>query len=241
MRWLKVKRFLAEREVLIGLVIFGLFAMIADIFGELQQKLTKSVIIRLIAIGSLLLLVLLDIWLKRRRETIPVPLIFTEETDREVARVLLNRFVQDARLSQPMKLIEHLSRVRRDDLLIRLDRSNPRQSQQPNEWKAAWEDLLREWEREVDRGLLIAFPDEGRCYHILPQVVLPLAFALGASVGLRRSLTVYHAQEGRFFKAFDLTEPRCIFEAPPASSQPPEQDVQSGASDKLILYVLIVF
>lgn len=56
------------------------------------------------------------------------------------------------------------------------------------------------------------FSHEGFCYHIYPHIVLPLAFALGASVNLRRPLrplVLYHCQnQEKFYRVIDLKDPR---------------------------------
>lgn len=236
---LRIKRFLAEREVLIGLVIFGVFVMIADISGEWKQGLIGAVTIRIVALIALLGLLLLDVWILRRQQVLPVPLMFTEETEREAARILFERFLQKYQLNLAAKVIERLSRVRRDDLVIRPTRSNPRRSEDPKEWEVVWDELVKEWEREVDKQLLRSFTNEAHCYHLLPHLVLPLAFALGASVGLRRSIVIYHQQEERFYRVLNLAEPRCIFEAPSPSTQAPERTEKPGSSDKLILHLVI--
>lgn len=236
---LRLKRFLAEREILVGIVILGLLAMIADIAADWKQGLFAAVIVRIVACVALLVLLLLDIWVLRRQQSVPVPLVITEETNREAARDLFTRFVENVQLTKSLKVIERLSRIRRDDLLIRLDRFNPRLSEKPEEWKAAWWELLQEWEREIDKRLLSWFANETRCYHILPHVVLPLAFALGASVGLRRSIVIYHRQEERFGKVLNLVEPRHLFEEPPQSTQQPDRAEEIKGSNKLILHLVI--
>jgi len=53
------------------------------------------------------------------------------------------------------------------------------------------------------------FSDERFCYHIYPHIVLPLAFALGASVNLRKPLVLYHCQNHeKFYRVIDLKDPR---------------------------------
>jgi hypothetical protein len=54
----KIRRFLAEREVLIGLVIFGVLVMFADICSDLDWHFTAAT---LRIVGILVLLALLDL------------------------------------------------------------------------------------------------------------------------------------------------------------------------------------
>jgi hypothetical protein len=194
----KIKRFLAEREVLIGLVIFGVLVMFADICSDLDWHFTAATL-RIVGILILLALFGFDTWFRFRRRPIDVPLMFTTEKDRSAARAEWGRFLVASRLSPSVKLIEQVSSVREEDLIIRLDH-DPKSSPNPDDWREAWQELLREWEREVDQRLKRDLPaDERFCYHIVPHVWLPLSFALGASVGLRRPIVLYHRQEGGIF------------------------------------------
>lgn len=243
--WLyRVKRLMAEREVLVGLVIFGFAVMLADLFDDLNLS-TIAAWVRGVGLLLLMLLLAWEFWLRPRlRHPVPVPLMFTEETERPKARAQFNAFAQSADLTNALKVLEYLSPLQREDLLIRLDRANPRNSSQPKDWQKAWNELLREWEHEVDKKLSgEPFASEGRCYHIFPHVVLPLSFALGASVGLRRSVTLYHYQQGRYYRTLDLTEPRCLFREPDPSFPPPESTPEDfGAlpdAEKLILHLII--
>jgi len=234
-----IKRFLAEREVLIGLVIFGVLVMVADIFSDLELHFIAAMM-RVFGIIVLLGLLGLDSWFRFRRP-IDVPLMFTTEKEKSSARAEWGRFLEASRLSPPVKLIERVSSVREEDLLILLDH-NPRGSPNPDDWHKAWQELLREWEREVDQKLKRDLPAYERfCYHIVPHVWLPLSFALGASVGLRRPVVLYHRQEGKFFKVMDLSNPRRLFHEPDKSVEQPERKPEDWGSlpkgDKLILHI----
>ncbi|MCI0590008.1 MAG: hypothetical protein L0Y67_00100 [Gammaproteobacteria bacterium] len=243
--WLyRFKRLMAEREVLVGLVIFGLSAMLADFLTDLGMSRWPAVL-RGFGLVLLMSLLIWEFWLRPRfRQRFPVPLMFTEETDRTQARSQFERFVKSADLSSALKVLQGISALQREDLIIRLDRANPRNSPDAVVWKRAWSELLLEWEREVDKRLgseLIA--NDGKCYHIFPHVVLPLAFALGASVGLRRPTIVYHQEGERYYQVLDLSRPRSIFD-PPDSSVPLAESIPEDLSarrkhEKLILHVVI--
>jgi hypothetical protein len=218
----KIKRFLAEREVLIGLVIFGVLVMFADICSDLDWHFTAAKL-RIVGILALFTLLGFDLWFRFRRRPIDVPLMFTTEKDRSAARAEWGRFLVASRLSPSVKLIEQVSSVREEDLIIRLD-YDPKSSSNPDDWREAWQELLREWEREVDQKLKRDLPaDERFCYHIVPHVWLPLSFALGASVGLRRPIVLYHWQEVGIFQVMDLREPRRLFHEPDTAIEPPKR------------------
>lgn len=241
MSWfVRVQRVLVEAEVIIGLLVFGLITMVADLFVDLWSPVAGGIVR---GIGLAIFIVYMVIILRQRARVLAVPLLFTEEPDRQKARELFGQFVEAAGIRKSVQVIESFSPVCQTDLVITLNRPNPRNSPNPDDWKDAWEELLREWEREVDRGL-------GRklwCYHILPHVALPLSFALGASVGLRRRVILYHRQpmQEEIFRVLDLSkDPRQLFQPPSeALVKTPEQypaDLQGFPQrDRLILQLLI--
>jgi hypothetical protein len=240
MSWLiRIQRVLVEVEVLIGLLVFGLVTMVADLFADLGSPL--AAIVRVIGLAFFVGYVAYIFW--QRTRVLPVPLLFTEETDRRNARNMFQQFVDVAGLRKSIRVIESSFPLRQTDLVVILNRPNPRNCPDPDVWKDAWEELLREWEREVDRGL----GRKLRCYHILPHGALPLSFALGASVGLRRRVILYHRQpvQEEVFRVVDLSEdPRQLFQLPSeAQVKTPEQHPANLQTlpqrDQLILHLLI--
>lgn len=240
---IRLKRFLAEREAFVGIVIFGFLVMLADILSDLNYH-GFAAVVRVFGILALISLFALDTWLRYRRQPLAVPILFTTETDRQSARRMFDDFSSAHHLS--VKPLEQVTSLRRDDLLIRLD-YNPRNQpdpENPQHWERAWLELLREWEREVDRRLKHDLPTgETFCYHIHPHLWIPLAFALGASVGLRRSIVLYHRQQDCFFRVLDLTEPRRLFDEPensvPKPKKVPEDFGALPDAEKLILHLCI--
>ena len=237
----RLKRFLAEREALIGIVIFGVLVMVADILSDLEWH-GAAAFLRIVGIAALVALAVLDWIFRFRKVSIVVPLVFTTARDRQSARRLFESFIQSSRLS--VKPVEQMTKVRSDDLLIQLDH-DPRSSpgaENPERWEKAWRELLREWEEEVDRRLkqeLLA--GETFCYHIYPHLWMPLAFAMGASVDLRRPIVLYHQQQEKFSRVMELTNPRVLFEEPDSSIAPPEKVPQDFATlpqkERLILHL----
>jgi len=231
------RRLVAEQETLISIGIFGVLVMIADAASDLGWT-GCAVAVRIVGILLLAGLVGYTMWQRHRVRAFSVPLMFTTETGREKARQHFERFVESHRLS--IKMIERCTSVPRSDLLIVL-RSDPRSKAEPD-WEEAWRSLLQEWEREVDARLQRALASNERlCYHILPHVWLPLAFALGASVGLRRAIVLYHRQQDQFYRVLDLTNPRCLFEPPgeqtPAPDKVPPDFKTLPSSERLALHI----
>lgn len=239
---IRLRRFLAEREDLISIVIFGVLVMLADIFSDLDRH-SIAASLRFIGIFALILL-FLGAWLRYRRKPLPIPVIFTTETDRQLARQMFETFTTTQHLS--VKLVEQATSLRQNDLVIRLDH-NPRNQpdpQNPQQWEKAWRELLREWESEIDSPLKRDLSaGESFCYHIFPHLWVPLEFAMGASVGLRRSIILYHRQQDRFFRVLDLTNPRCLFSDPASSAPQPEKVPEDFSTlleaEKLILHLCI--
>jgi len=238
----RLRRFLAEREVFISLVILGVLMMVADIFTELEHK-TAAARTRMVGIAILLLLFIGDFLLRKYQSAFPIPLMLTDESDRRKRRALSASFLTATHLWKQAKVIEAATSVRPDDLIIHFSDPDIRTSKDERLWHAAWTELVDNWEHHLDRPLSTPFASEGRCYHIFPHIVLPLAFALGASVNLRRRIVLYHSQGEQFYKAVDLSRPRSLLEDTDKSVPPPKKEPKSFAglpkAKKLILHVFI--
>ena len=240
--YLQWKRLMVERDILIGLLIFGIFAMSADLLGDIGLR-DLAAKVRLSGLLLLVGLVIFELVLRKKRQPFAVPIMFTEITDRQESRNMYNSYIQAAKLSRSANILEKLTQVKVDDLIIRLDRQNPRGSHNPLDWSDAWVELLREWQ-EIDReSIKEPFTTEGRCHHIFPNITLPLAFALGASVNFRRSLILYHSQNEQYYSVFDLHNPREIIQGGDSTVKPPELLPSNldtlPKKDKLILHIII--
>lgn len=238
----QLKRFLIERDIWVGLLIFGICAMLADLLGDLGRR-DLAAIVRFFGLFLLIALLISDFILRKKRQPFAVPIMFTEITDRQKYRNMFNSYIQAAKLSQSANILEKLTRVKKDNLIIRLNRRNPRGSHDPQDWSEAWVELLREWQ-EIDReSIEEPLTTEGRCYHIFPNIILPLAFALGASVNFRRSLVLYHIQDEQYYNVLNLHNPREIIQGGDSAVKPPEV-VPSNLDtlpkrNKLILHIII--
>lgn len=242
--WLK--RLLVEKEFLIGLFIFGFSSMVADLLSNLGKN-NLAAIVRGIGLLVFILVFGVDLMLRQMRKPLMIPVMFTEETDKKTSRNMFDSFVKsDKKLNNESKILDQVSNIKLEDSIIRLDRSNPRSSSEPREWISSWKELLREWEYDIDRKLMEEpFANEGCCYHIVPHVALPLAFALGATVNLRRPLTLYHYQnqDKKFYNVIELHNPREVIYEPEVDVIPPEtvpedfNDLDNG--NKLILHIVI--
>lgn len=243
MLFYRLKRILLERDVLISVIVLGVMVMIADIFSDFEHK-TTAAITRILCIATLVAILALDQWFRRQDRVLPIPLMFTEERERQARRDLFARYLVATKLDKALHVIEASSSVQSDDLTIDCDGGKLRATADPQIWRSAWLDILRDWETQVDRPLATTqFGTEPRCYHIFPHVALPLAFALGAAVNLRRPIVLYHRQAEKFARVLDLTQPRRIVEAPVTSvsvpTKAPEDFSRLGQKQKLILHLAI--
>ncbi|MGC8785148.1 MAG: hypothetical protein ACP5RN_12290 [Armatimonadota bacterium] len=233
--------FVHERETLISIGIFGITQMLADVLADFGYQ-RWSAGTRLLGLVLLAMVLVADY--RRRATPLWVPVLFSEEESRGQLRSQFDRFVRDAQLPKHVRELEKLSPIRSQDLCIRVSR-HVRSSQQPSVWQDALESLLREWEREVDAPLQRWLPrfHSGIVYHIRPSVVLPLAFAMGYAVGLRRSIVLYHSiPPGQVYQVMNLVHPRVLFE----QSQPslPIEQIPSDAKppewgERLILHLIV--
>jgi hypothetical protein len=166
----------------------------------------------------------------------PVPLVLSEVTNADEALRLFNTFVSTTGLPDGAG-----ASLSRDQLALCLDASaaSLRASKSEQDWEAAWERLVSAWE-VVDSRVAREYPT-GYLYHLFPHLVLPLAFAVGAAVDLRRALVLYHREQERYFAVMDLGQARRLFEPPPENSPAPERLVQEGSTgaDKLIVHFFI--
>ncbi|MFN3505688.1 MAG: hypothetical protein ACK4Y7_05735 [Caldimicrobium sp.] len=217
--------------------------MSSDIFATLSFLIT-SVVLKSIGIILLIGLIIFDFLFRRRRSSIAVPILFTTEKERQKARRFYDSFTKSHRLKA--EFIENVTSIRQDDMVIQLDHDPRTQSdpKKPIYWQEAWKELLNEWVFQIDHRLKQDLPSGERfCYHICPHIRLPLAFAMGASVGLRRRIVLYHCQQDEFFRVLDLNEPRRLFVDPVPTIPPPKRVPESfdtlPSGEKLILHLCI--
>lgn len=237
-----LKRFLAERQVFVSIVIFGVMGMLSDLFSELNWHIV-SITLKIVAIFSLIGIFVIDLLFRRKRDSIKVPLIFTTQSGIMEARRMFKDFTHTMRLNS--KVIQRVTNLSDTDLLIQLD-YDPRTQKNPESkehWLLAWRELLEMWEF-IDHTLKKELPSgETYCYHIYPHIWLPLSFAMGASVNLRRPIVLYHRQANEFYRVIDLSEPRKLFEEPDPSIPPPEKIPENfdtlPNTEKLILHLCI--
>ena len=243
--WLK--RSIIEKEVWISLFIFGFFSMLADTLSDFGRN-KLAAFFRIIGISLFVLSFGADYVLRWMEKSLTIPIIFTEEMDKSTSHNMYESFVgSNKELSRGSKLLGKLPNFRFQDPVVSLGKSNPRNSCEPRDWILAWDELLEEWDSGIDSKLMERpLSNEGCCYHIFPHIALPLAFALGASVNLRRPLVLYHYQsfDNKFFKVLDLKDPREIIYEPKSSAPvvPPKtvpEDLDLNCGKKLILHIVI--
>ncbi|GBC92715.1 hypothetical protein HRbin15_01192 [bacterium HR15] len=235
----KLKLLLVEWELLITIGTFGLAQMIADLSVDMGRS-EFAAVIRFVGIIIVIGVLILGFW--QRPSPLRVPLLFVEEDNSELAHTKFERLVESLRLEKSVKVIDAHAPVHRQELVIRLDTA-VRYSSKKTDWQEALKQLIHEWDKEVDARLQRWLPAHysGIIYHIRPNIVLPLAFGLGAAVGLRRSVILYHqAAEGAPYQVMDLTHPRVLFEEPKQpidfEQQPPDIRPPADKGDHLILH-----
>jgi len=238
---LHLKKFMAERDVLIGLFIFGFCAMIADLFGDFNHR-DIGGIVRGIGLAFLFFLLIYEFGLKNTRQSYKVPIMFTEEEERTNNRNMFANALKNANLYSNAKVLEDLTQLKLHDLIILL-RPNPRKSFNSQEWVYAWNELVHQW-NEVDReSMEEPFTSEDRCYYIFLNIPLALVFALGASVKFQRQLVLHHIQSENIYCVMNLKNPHDILDGDGFSVDPPEIIPKSferlPKNKKLILHVII--
>ncbi len=181
-------------------------------------------------------------WSKMKK-SILIPIIFTEGTNRSISYNMYEKFIRlDKKLNSEPYLLKKIPDLK-FPLVIDLQNFNPRNSYNSEDWILAWDELLKNWDG-MDKKLIERLPpNEGFCYHIYPHLVLPLAFALGASVNLRRPLVLYHYQnQEKFYKVIDLKDPREVSHKPKSAVAAPKtipEDLDFDNGKKLILHIVI--
>ncbi|MCS7066598.1 MAG: hypothetical protein NZL85_10070, partial [Fimbriimonadales bacterium] len=145
----RLKLLLLEHELLITIGIFGLTQMVADLLADMHWDLVAA-IMRIIGIVLLVGILLFSFW--RRPMPLQVPLLFVEENDRELARQKFERWVKAIRLEKSVKVLDRCTPVRHQELVIQL-RADVRNSTKKADWRKVLEQLIREWDEEVDERL----------------------------------------------------------------------------------------
>jgi len=241
----RLRRILLERDVLVSVIVLGVMMMIADAFGDFDFKMTAA-IIRILGVAFLIAVFMVDQWARQRKSEFKVPLMFTNEASCQARRAMFGGFLDAADLQTPLKIILASSPVRDEDVIIPIE-SSIRQTSDQAVWRNAWRNALRDWEENVERPLLATPFNESRCYHIFPHAFLPMSFALGASVNLRRSIILYHKQDdaSETRRVLDLSNPRGLSDPPdeatphPKLVQMPDEIAPSSRKKKLILHLAI--
>lgn len=155
---------------------------------------------------------------------------------------MFNSFIQTTNLNRALEVLESKSQLETNDLIIPI-LNNPRNSHNQEDWIKVWKALIKEWQ-EIDYKLKAeSISRYVSYYHIVPQVILPLSFALGASVNMRRSLVIYHRQTEQYYQVINLRNPRELFNEPiDFPKKPliiPENQNNLPKVNKLILHIII--
>ena len=232
---------MVEREVLFGLIIFGISAMVADFFGDINRR-DIGGIVRGMGLAFLLFILIFEFGLKNKRQSYEVPIMFTEEEERTKNRNMFTNALKNANLYSNAKVLEELTQLKSHDLIILL-RPNPRESHNYQDWVYAWNELVHQWNGVDRESMEEPFTSEDRCYHIFLDIPLALAFALGASVKFQRQLVLHHIHSEKIYCVMNLKNSHDTINGDGFSVDPPEIIPQNfdtlPKNKKLILHVII--
>jgi hypothetical protein len=200
----RVKRILSESwvELKNNFPVISFLTLILGIITRFFPKLTLlSNIIIVIAI------VMLFIWVitvALRKKHIEIPIMFEENP--HVDDNLFTRFMESSGVTFDNRLVNNDIKC----LSIRLIKNkNPRTSKEPDDWKKAWNEIVKKWE-ELEKQVRSKI-DKGIGYIVFPHVPIALAFALGASVNLRRPIKLSHFQEDSFYPVLRIQSRTYLF------------------------------
>lgn len=226
---------LRDAEAAIGIVVFGVFTLLADV---VEGRPGWAMGIRLLGLA---LFIGYAWWvLSKRPRFFAIPFVLTEERRKEEIRsALLQPLVQAVGGRYVESGIRRLG-LSMDDLYVSLEPPGERLRNDPDasHWQRAWDHLIEGWEDVENRTL-----SRSVRYHVLPNIVNPLSFAVGATVGLRRPVILYH-RNGGTHAVLQLQQPRVLFTTPPPEVDRPETVTFEGESKgsgerRLILHIVI--
>jgi len=147
---------------------------------------------------------LLAIKIAFRKKHIEIPIMFEENL--HVDNTLFTRFMESNGITFDNKLVNNDIK----SLSIGLIKNkNPRASKEPDDWKKAWNEMVKNWE-DLEKQVRAKI-DKGVGYIILPHVPMALAFVLGAAVNLRRPIRLYHLQEDLFYPVLRVQSRKYLF------------------------------
>ncbi len=229
----KAKRISSEfsKELKNNVWVISIFSVI---LGSIVIIFPGFTLVSKIIICIIILIVL--IWcinVVLRKKHIEIPIMFDENTN--VNDSLFGRFINE--MNFDAKLVNN--DIKR--LSIRLNNKNPRKSTNPGDWKKAWNEMVENWE-DLEKQVRAKI-DKGIGYIVFPHVPIALAFALGASVNLRRPIRLYHFQEDSFYPVLRIQSRKYLFpEKISAKYEPPKIDNnfdQNLSTNKLDVYISI--
>jgi hypothetical protein len=236
---LNLDRFLAENDLLIAILIFGGLTTFADIVSDWEQGNCASMWIR---IFELVVLFLLFLIFRARKKEFKVPIVFSEDKQKdEHDEKLFPKFIEQCSLRGEIKSLNRLMSVHEESLHIGLKKS-PRYLDDPDEWFEEWQDLVDAW-TNLDGRLQRNYRGGGEFdYRIIPHIPLPLSFAMGASVGLRRNCFLYHYERQQVHgPVIELANRSKIFQKRGAETDDPvfsSQGIDDAAKKtKIILHL----
>lgn len=200
----KAKRILSElsKELKNNVWVISIFSVIIGAIVIIFPGLT---LVSKIIICTIILIVL--IWciiVALRKKHIEIPIMFEENP--HVDNTLFTRFVESNGITFDNKLVNNDIK----SLSIGLIKNkNPRASKEPDDWKKAWNEMVKNWE-DLEKQVRAKI-DKGVGYIVFPHVPMALAFVLGAAVNLRRPIRLCHLQEDLFYPVLRIQSRKYLF------------------------------
>jgi len=199
----KAKRILSESWVELKNNFLPVISFLTLILGIITRFFPKLTLLgNIIIVIAIVMFFFSAFTVVLRKKHIEIPIMFDENTN--VNDSLFGRFINE--MNFDAKLVNNDIKSLSIGLI---ENKNPRASKEPDDWKKAWNEIMKKWE-ELEKQVRSKI-DKGIKYIVFPHVPIPLSFALGASVNLRRPIRLYHYQEDSFYPVLRIQSRKYLF------------------------------
>lgn len=200
----KAKRILSEfsKELKNNVWVISIFSVILGAIVIIFPGLT--LVSKIIICIMILIVPIWCIIVVLRKKHIEIPTMFEENPN--VDNTLFTRFMESNGITFDNKLVNNDIKSLSIGLIKNI---NPRASKEPDDWKNAWNEMVKNWE-DLEKQVRAKI-NKGIGYIVFPHVPMALAFVLGASVNLRRPIRLYHFQEDSFYPVLRIQSRKYLF------------------------------
>ena len=201
----RTKRILSESWVVLINKIFPVIALLNIILFLVRSLFPKLTLISdIFFVSVIVMFFFLAIKIVLGKKHIEIPIMFEENP--HVDNTLFTRFMESNGITFDNKLVNNDVKSLSIGLI---ENKNPRASKEPENWKKAWNEMVKNWE-DLEKQVRTKI-DKGVGYIVFPHVPMALAFVLGASVNLRRPIRLYHFQEDLFYPVLRIQSRKYLF------------------------------